>query len=107
MSIFSDAAATSYIVRVKSGTTAPRTYLFGSASIQKPFDGRYTLFVRVPHDADGITVVAQGPGAPFNVCDLGPGEAFAVSLFNLAAVWAENPRNHTKIHCALMANCVP
>lgn len=106
MSFFEDNNPCNYIVRVRAAATAPRTYLFGSDTVQRRFDGKFTLVIRVPNEGESVRIKAVGPGDPFDVCTLNPGQVFAVSLFNLSSVWADQPDSDTRVHCAFIANAV-
>ena len=91
-----------YPVKVKAKSISQRTFLFGSANVSRRFEGKFILVLRIDNEGEPVTIMAAGPGNPFKVCDLGRGEVFALQIFNLAAVWAEEAESDTRIHCALL-----
>jgi len=95
-----------YPVKVKAKNVTSRTFLFGSASVDRRFDGKFILVLRIDTDGEPVRIMALGPGSPFKVCDLGRGEVFALQIFNLAAVWAEEAESDTRVHCALLPESV-
>jgi len=106
MSLQSTLGCTSYTMKVRAGAVAARTYLFGSATAPRRFEGDLTLVVRVDPEGEAIAIKAQGPGAAFDVCSLEAGQVFALVLKQLSAVWVENPGNDTRVHCAIVSNPV-
>lgn len=102
MSLLVQAGNTSYTIKVRAGSTIPRTYLFGSDHISTRFECNFVLVLRVDPDGDSVLIKAQGPGDEFEVCQLEPGQVFAVELRNLGRVWADNPVADMRVHCTIV-----
>jgi hypothetical protein len=95
-----------YTVRVRAKTTAPRTYLFGSAAVSRKFEAKFVLVIRVDGEGEKISIKGFGATA-FDVAELGPGETFALQLENIHAVWVQDQLADTRVHCVLLADPTP